>query len=72
VIKARQIGGEGDALDHLCDSLGFVHPGFGEQLHFGWIHSLTAHSGSGSFDLKPDFRTTHGHLSRDRALLNEL
>jgi hypothetical protein len=69
--QAQLIGGKSDALDHLCDSLGFVHPGFGEQLHFGWLHSLTARSGSGGFDSKPDFRTARGHLGTTRAILNE-
>jgi hypothetical protein len=66
---ARLIGGKGDALDHLCDSLGFVHPWFGEQLHSGWFHSLTARSGFDRFDLQPDFRTTRGHLGTTRAIL---
>jgi len=43
-------------LDDLCDSFDHVCLGFGQQLHFGRLHSLAAAVGAGGIGNQLDLR----------------
>src|SRR5258707_15801702 len=51
-----------NALDNICDSSCLVAAGRSEQLHHGWIHSLTAGAGVDCAGIPTDYRQARRHL----------